>query len=132
MSIHAIFEEYQKKKDRIEISIDEMKRDLGSMIDKIVLYGAGSAGIAFLYYLRDAGIYPQCFADGNPARWGTECEGIPVIDYRDIVRTVGDDALVIVTINTDGKNTVRASTRRCGKAATREFIGVLKNPAVKT
>ncbi len=103
MSIHAIFEEYQKKKDRIEISIDEMKRDLGSMIDKIVLYGAGSAGIAFLYYLRDAGIYPQCFADGNPARWGTECEGIPVIDYRDIVRMVGDDALVIVTINTDGK-----------------------------
>lgn len=103
MIIHEIFEEYWDKRDQVEISIDKMKDDLGSMIDKIVLYGAGSAGIAFLYYLRDAGISPRCFADANSDRWGTVCEGLLIIDYRDIVRVVGKDALVIVTINTDGQ-----------------------------
>ena len=103
MAVREIFKEYQRKKDNIEISIDQMKTDLGSMAEKIVLYGAGSAGIAFLYYLRDIGIYPKYFADGNPEKWGTVCEGIPVIDYHEIKKKLGANALVIVTINTDGK-----------------------------
>lgn len=103
MVIHEIFEEYWKKKNEIEISVFQMKSDLGNLIDNIILYGAGSAGIAFLYYLRDADIYPRYFADGNPSKWGTTCEGLPIIDYKDIVKTVGEDALVIITINTDGK-----------------------------
>ncbi len=104
MVIQEILKKYRDEKNRIEINIDKVKNDLGSMIDKIVLYGAGSAGIAFLYYLRDAGIYPQYFADGNQSKWGTMCEGLSIIDYKDIVKTVGEDALVIITINTDGKN----------------------------
>lgn len=102
--IQSIFEEYYQKKSKIEITIDQMKSDLGNMIDKIVLYGAGSAGIAFLYYLRDVGVEPVCFADGNSAKWGKICEGLEIIDYKEIVNRVGYDALVIVTINTDGKN----------------------------
>lgn len=101
--IRNIFKEYWAQKSQTEISIRQMKDDLGDMAERIVLYGAGSAGIAFLYYLRDVGINPVCFADGNPDKWGTVCEGIPIIDYRNIVTTVGEDALVIVTINTDGK-----------------------------
>lgn len=103
MVINDIFQEYWDNKSQIEISIQQMKEELGDMAERIVLYGAGSAGIAFLYYLRDVGITPLCFTDGNPDKWGTVCEGIPVIDYRNIVKTVGEDALVIVTINTDGK-----------------------------
>lgn len=103
MVIQSIFEEYYEKKAQIEITIEQMKSDLGNMIDKIVLYGAGSAGIAFLHYLRDVGIQPVYFADGNASKWGTTCEGLLVIDYKDIVKMVGADALVIVTINTDGK-----------------------------
>ena len=61
--IQSIFEEYYQKKSQIEITIDQMKNDLNGMIDKIVLYGAGSAGIAFLHYLWDAEIYTVCFAD---------------------------------------------------------------------
>lgn len=101
--IHDILEEYRAVKNKTEISIRQMKDGLGDMAEHIVLYGAGSAGIAFLYYLRDVGIYPLCFADGNPDKWGTVCEGLPVIDYKKIADTVGTDALVIVTINTDGK-----------------------------
>lgn len=102
--IRDIFKEYQEKKNETEISISQMKSDLGSFIDKIVLYGAGSAGIAFLSYLRDNGIQPKYFADGNPTRWGTVCEGLKVLDYREIAKTVGEDVLAIVTINTDGHN----------------------------
>lgn len=103
MSVHDIFTEYWAKKQDIEISIEEMKNDLGNMADGVVLYGAGSAGIAFLYYLRDVGIFPLCFADGDSKKWGSVCEGIPVINYKDIVGEYGEDVLVIVTINTDGK-----------------------------
>ena len=101
--IQNIFNEYREQKDQTEISVQQMKDDLGDMAERIVLYGAGSAGIAFLYYLQDVGINPLFFADGNPDKWGTVCEGISVIDYRSIVKMVGEDALVIVTINTDGK-----------------------------
>lgn len=100
--IRDIFDEYYKEKDNYFISIDRMKNDLGNMIDKIVLYGAGSAGIAFLHYLRDIDIYPLYFSDGNPNRWGEICEGVEVIDYHEIVSRLGENALVIVTINTDG------------------------------
>ena len=103
MVIQSIFEEYYEKKAQTEITIEQMKSDLGNMIDKIVLYGAGSAGIAFLHYLRDVGIQPVYFADGNASKWGTICEGLRVIDYKEIAKKVGSDALVIVTINTDGK-----------------------------
>jgi FkbM family methyltransferase len=103
MPINKIFEEYYRTKDQTEITIEQMKSDLGDMINRIVLYGAGSAGIAFLYYLRDVGIQPLYFADGNPSKWGTVCEELQVIDYREITEKAGSDALVIVTINTDGK-----------------------------
>lgn len=101
--IHEIFEEYREKKEEIEISISQLKNDLGNFLNNIVLYGAGSAGIAFLFYLRDIGIHPKFFADGNSNRWGTVCEGLPVIAYKDIVKMAGENVLVIVTINTDGK-----------------------------
>ena len=103
MIINKIFKEYRENKNKKEISISQIKKELGNMLDKIVLYGAGSAGIAFLHYLRDAGIYPRYFSDGNPKRWGTILEDIPVINYKQIVKEVGEYALVIITINTDGK-----------------------------
>lgn len=102
MDISDIFKLYRKKRDINEISISQMKADLGDSINKIVLYGAGSAGIAFLHYLQDVNIFPCFFADGNPEKWGKKCEGITIIDYKEIVERVGKDALVIVTINTDG------------------------------
>lgn len=101
--INEIFQEFKQVRPEIEISLERMKQDLGEMIDHIVLYGAGSAGIAFLKYLNDAGIYPKYFADGNSAKWGSYCQGLEIISPQDIIEREGEDTLVIVTINTDGK-----------------------------
>lgn len=101
--INEIFQEFKKIRPKIEISLERMKQDLGEMIHHIVLYGAGSAGIAFLKYLNDVGIYPKYFADGNPAKWGSFCQGLEIISPQDIIPKEGENALVIVTINTDGK-----------------------------
>lgn len=102
MIIEDIYREYRDSKDAMNVSISKVKEELGDFAENIVLYGAGSAGIAFLYYLRDAGIYPKYFADGNPNKCGGHCEGLEIIDYKEIVKRAGKRVLVIVTINTDG------------------------------
>lgn len=80
--IDSIYEEFDKIRSEIEISIEKMKSDLGNMINKIVLYGAGSAGIAFLKYLNDAGIYPVCFADGKPEKRVNSAKGLKLFLRR--------------------------------------------------
>lgn len=101
--IREIFDEFHCVCNDIEMSIDDMKKELDKYHAKVCLYGAGSAGIAFLYYLRRIQIEPVYFIDKNAARWGSVCEGVEVIGSEQIVAKVGKDALVIVTINTDGK-----------------------------
>lgn len=101
--VKDIFEEFHKVQNDIEMSIDEMKNVLNKYVGKVCLYGAGSAGIAFLYYLRRIDVEPAYFIDMNSTRWGTKCERVEVIGPKQIEEYVGKDALVIVTINTDGK-----------------------------
>lgn len=101
--VNEIFDEFHAVCNEIEMSLDDMKRELEKYHGKVCLYGAGSAGIAFLYYLRRIAVEPAFFIDKNAVRWGTVCEGVEVIGPEQIVEKVGKDALVIVTINTDGK-----------------------------
>lgn len=100
-NVKDIFDEYKRHSTEIEIPLNEVKRQLTEY--KIVLYGAGSAGIAFLHYLTDAEIFPLFFADGDKDKHGKVCEGLEIIAPEEILPRVGKDALVIVTINTDGK-----------------------------
>lgn len=108
--IQSIFTEFTKRRAEIEVSIPQMKQDLAQFLDKIVLYGAGSAGIAFLHYLQDVGIFPRYFVDGDPKKWGSVVEGVQVIAPDEVVKRVSDEALVIVTINTDGKRYCKSFT----------------------
>lgn len=101
--INNIFAEFKKNKEQIEITVEAMKEEISSFIDKILIYGAGSSGIAFLYDLRKIGIEPLYFVDADPSKIGMECEGLTIIPPNEIVKKVGEDALVIVCINTDGK-----------------------------
>jgi len=101
--INDIFHEYRNRKSTLEMSVEQMKEEIAPFINKIVIYGAGSSGIAFLYQLKRIGIEVSYFADGNKEKCGTECEGIKIISPDQIIPKVGEDALVIVCINTDGK-----------------------------
>lgn len=101
--IRILFEKFDAVKDKIEMPVSEMKDVLNQYEGRICLYGAGSAGIAFLYYLKRIGIQPRYFIDANEARWGNCCEGVEIIGPEQVVPKLGKDVLVIVTINTDGK-----------------------------
>ncbi len=102
--VGEIFRRFRTERETIEITLEDMKNNLCEYMHSIVLYGAGSAGIAFLKYLRDAGIEPVYFSDGDSEKWGNTCENLEIIPPGEIVGRVGDNALVIVTINTDGKS----------------------------
>lgn len=103
-SVKDIFDTYKLHTKDIEIPLEQVKLELQPYENKIVLYGAGSAGIAFLHYLIDAEIFPCYFADGDKEKHGKICEGLEVIAPESIIERVGSDAMVIVTINTDGKS----------------------------
>ncbi|OPX45654.1 hypothetical protein CLHUN_05910 [Ruminiclostridium hungatei] len=100
--LEALFEEFNTAFDKSKVSIESLKKNL-SVFSNILLYGAGSAGIAFLHYLRKYDITPSAFIDGDQKKWGTKCEGIDVLSPESIIKTFGENILVIVTINTDGK-----------------------------
>lgn len=102
-TINEIFAEYRKRKGELEVSVVDMKAEIKEYLEKILIYGAGSSGIAFLYDLRKVGIEPLSFVDSDPSKVGTDCEGLTVIAPEEIVSQAGQDSLVVVCINTDGK-----------------------------
>lgn len=101
--INEIFAEYRQKKEELEVSVADMKAEIQNYLERILIYGAGSSGIAFLYYLRKVGIEPRFFVDSDRSKAGTDCEGLKIIAPEQILSQAGEDALVIVCINTDGK-----------------------------
>ena len=101
--INEIFAEYRKKKEEIEVTVADMKDEIQEFLGRILIYGAGSSGIAFLYDLRKVGIEPLYFVDSDISKAGTDCEGLTVILPEEILSKAGKDVLVIVCINTDGK-----------------------------
>lgn len=102
--IDEIFNEFELNRTKIEWELTQMKESIAPYKNKIVLYGAGSAGIAFYEYLKEKDIKVTYFADGNQNKWGSFLKGVEIIPLTEIVKLLGTDALVIVTINTDGKN----------------------------
>ncbi len=105
--VEAVFKEFENTRTDIEVTIEELKQELLPYENRIVLYGAGSAGIAFYHYLNDAGIQVSCFADGDAEKNGTKCEGLEVWLPQIVAQKLGKDVLIIVTINTDGKHYCR-------------------------
>lgn len=101
--IWDIFTEFKNKKGELEVPIEVMRKEVEEYKDKLLLYGAGSAGIAFLYFLRRIDLEPKFFLDADKSKEGKVCEGIKIIPPERAVEMVGEDALVIVCINTDGK-----------------------------
>lgn len=105
--IEEIFARFERERPRLEQTMDELKLTMGGY-DGIVLYGAGSSGIALLLALRRAGVEPLCFADGAPEKWGTVCMGLEVVPPQELAGRFGANILVLVCINTDGQTYCRS------------------------
>ena len=101
--IKDLFNEFKGKRNKLEISVDDFLKDISKFKNRILLYGAGSSGIAFLYFLRKVGIEPIYFIDSDTRKIGKTMEKVPIIAPSDIVKKVEGEFLVIVCINTDGK-----------------------------
>lgn len=107
-SVHEIFQEFHTARPSLERSISQLKEELSAFKDGVVLYGAGSSGMALLGALRRAGIEPRCFCDGLEAKWYQTCMGLPIVPPRELIPRYGDQLLVIICINTDGKRYCRS------------------------
>lgn len=105
--IGQIFERFARERSQLEQTVDELKESLGRY-DGIVLYGAGSSGIALLLALQKAEIFPLCFSDGASEKWGTVIMGLEVIPPDELVQKFGTNILVFVCINTDGQTYCRS------------------------
>jgi FkbM family methyltransferase len=68
-----------------------------------VLFGAGRLGRIALAGLRRAGVNPPALADNNPALWGREVDGLPVLSPQDAADRFGADAPFVVTIYTGAR-----------------------------
>ena len=101
--IGSIIDEFISKRAQIEMCRDEMISYLKPFGKNVLLYGAGSSGIAFLYDLKKIDITPANFVDSNRRKIGDICEGIEIISPDAIQERVDGDFIVIVCINTDGK-----------------------------
>lgn len=105
--IGQVFSRFERERPQLEQTVDELKQALGRY-DGIVLYGAGSSGLALLLALQRAGIRPLCFADGAPGKWGTVCMGLEVVPPQELTQRFGGNILVLVCINTDGQTYCRS------------------------
>lgn len=106
--VQEIFDAFSARREALELSVAQLGAELGRYQDGLVLYGAGSSGIALLLALHRAGITPVCFSDGDRNKWGQDCMGLPIVPPHALKERLGPDFLVIVCINTDGKRYCRS------------------------
>jgi FkbM family methyltransferase len=67
----------------------------------IILFGAGNLGRRTLIGLHKIGIEPLAFADNNPKIWGSNVEGVQVLNPREAVERYGEKATFVLTILSD-------------------------------
>ncbi|WP_338623946.1 FkbM family methyltransferase [Selenomonas sp. TAMA-11512] len=100
--IQEIFRTFRENRPNIEMPLAEAQANLGRF-NNIVLYGAGSSGIAVLYFLRRIGIEPRFFLDSDLKKQGNFCEGVEILEPTTARERITGNVLVLVCINTDGK-----------------------------
>lgn len=98
-----IFDGFERIRSEIEMTREQMLSYLEPYSGNVLLYGAGSSGIAFLYDLKKIGMLPRFFIDANEKKIGSKCEGVEIIMPEEVIERVDGDFIVIVCINTDGK-----------------------------
>lgn len=100
--IQDILSNFRRQRPSMEMSTEEAQGNL-RRFREICLYGAGSSGIAVLYFLRRIGIEPRFFLDADSRKQGKYCERVEILPPSVALERCEGDCLVIVCINTDGK-----------------------------
>ena len=84
------------------------------MSNLLILCGAGAAGGYAMTYLRSAERIPTAFVDSNPARWGTEYMGIPVMSLSQAWRDYQLARYVVTVLRHDYAMQIREQLRDRG------------------
>lgn len=80
---------------REQTTFDEQASPFG---ERLVLFGVGGLGRKTLMGLRQAGLEPLALADNNPALWGQQVEGVPVLSPPAAAHEFAKNAVFVVTI----------------------------------
>ena len=83
--------------------------------DRLVLFGSGQFGQWVLGRLRKAGVEPCCFTDNNPARWGSQVQGVELLSPSDAVQRFGQTASFVVTIYNGSAARKQLREMGCGR-----------------
>lgn len=78
----------------------ETQKILDAKNGRVVFFGAGRLGELALRDARRAGIEPVAFADNNKKKWGTKCEGVPVVSPQEGASRFGDNSVFVITVYT--------------------------------
>lgn len=84
---------------------------MGGLENPFVLFGAGHLGRKVLKKLDALGKRPLAFIDNNPALWGTEVQGIPVMAPAEVARMHDASSLGVITTIWCGEATDKMSDR---------------------
>ena len=76
---------------------------VGRIADRtdVVLFGAGYLGRHARRDLKATPFRPVAFVDNGPALWGTEIDGLPVLEPAAAAQQFGQDALWLITVYTN-------------------------------
>jgi FkbM family methyltransferase len=85
-------------KQRETSALDEL---LHAHKNRCIIFGAGTLGRKAVALLREIGVEPLAVVDNNPARWGSEIDGIVVHSSAEAAVLYGPDPVYFVTIWND-------------------------------
>lgn len=84
---------------------------MGGLQNQFILFGAGNLGRKVLKTLKRIGISPSAFIDNNPALWGTEVSGVPIMSPKDSLNFFNPAKVGVITTIWCGEATDKMSDR---------------------
>lgn len=70
---------------RLQEAMNRTRQDLGRIVEEMfqekndyIIFGAGNYGAKCLQFLRDNGIFIDCFVDNNTTKWGERCGDVEI------------------------------------------------------
>jgi FkbM family methyltransferase len=88
-----------------------LSNKIGGLENQFILFGAGNLGRKVLKTLKRIGKQPSAFIDNNPALWGTELSGVPIMSPIDSLKVFDPAKVGVITTIWCGEATDKMSDR---------------------